>query len=208
MGNISPARPVLLKAPMPSLHRRTACLTFRAMCRRLLVTTALGLLSQGSWAQNADNGAALYANYRCGNCHGDKTIATNVGHIQLGVDAANIKNASYGLVGIAIGTQMATYQTLPDDNFNDLAAFIAREVTLRVGGNPVATCTSAGTPTASALATAAPCPPPSTGSPVTSSGGGGCTLGHTDADLGADPLWSLLLGGAAWVLRRRSKSVA
>ncbi|MEX8502479.1 MAG: JDVT-CTERM domain-containing protein [Leptothrix ochracea] len=100
---------------------------------------------------------------------------------------------------------MSPYKGIADSNYNDLAAFIAQQV----GGGVVATCTSAGVPTASSLATAVVCPPSSgtgtgsgaSGAAASSSSGGGCTLGRTDAS--TDPLWMVLLGSAAMVLRRR-----
>jgi hypothetical protein len=198
---------------MSKTHRR---FPYASALRSALVTMVLGALSHGAWAQSAANGGALYVAMNCQLCHGGKTISTNVGHIQLGVDAANIKNASYGLVGIAIGTQMMKYSigqpnSLTDSDYNDLAAYLAQVV----GGGVVATCTSAGVPTASAMATPVACA--NTGGTTTgtgggttgttnasaasTTGGGGCALGR--ADQPTDPLWLLMLAGAAWVLRRR-----
>jgi MYXO-CTERM domain-containing protein len=186
---------------MPPQARRR--LSGSLLFSQALLAVALGASSHEVCAQSASNGAVLYAALQCGNCHGGGTIQTNAAHIQLGVDAANIKNATYGLVGINIGTQMSPYKGIADSNYNDLAAFIAQQV-----GGVVATCTSAGVPTASALATPMVCT--NTGGSGTGgtsgaapSTGGGCTLGRADAS--TDPLWLVMLGAAALVLRRRSR---
>jgi len=146
----------------------------------------------------------------CDSCHGRIQLSAPV---QRGVDAADIKNAVYGWVGVfPPGSSMAQFQgRLSDGDYNDLAAFIAQQV----GGGVVATCTSAGVPTANAMATPVTCPNTgggtttgtggtttgTTSASAASAGAGGCTLGR--ADQPTDPIWLLLLGAAALVWRRR-----
>lgn len=150
---------------------------------------ALGLaLVAGLWAsavqaQSVANGQTLYqtayapANGQsCQGCHGTPGGA-GLGTLKInnGVDANKTKVASNGGVSL-----MAGFASMTDANFNDLAAYIAS--------------LQAGNPAPILVTTAAP-------GTLNNAGGGGCTLGA--ADRSTDPLWALMLGAAAFVLRRR-----
>jgi mono/diheme cytochrome c family protein len=139
----------------------------------LLIASALGLMTGGAFAQSAASGQNLYP--QCQGCHGTPG-ANGLSKINNGVDANRTKIASNG--GVAV---MANFKNLTDANFNDLAAYIGSMQV--VNTTPILV---------NAAATAA------TGN---NAGGGGCTLGGSDRPM--DPLWVLMLGGAAFVLRRR-----
>ncbi|MEX8500451.1 JDVT-CTERM domain-containing protein, partial [Leptothrix ochracea] len=70
------------------------------------------------------------------------------------------------------------------------------------GGTLPAALALSGTALASTSVGAGTGVTPTTGSSTsTANASGGCTLGRADQPL--DPVWMLMLGAAAWVLRRR-----
>ncbi|MEX8498625.1 MAG: cytochrome c [Leptothrix ochracea] len=160
---------------MRTTHRQLASRTIslRPILPAVLVASALSLMAGGVAAQSAANGQTLYA--QCQGCHGTPG-ANGLAKINNGVDANRTKIASNG--GVAA---MANFKSLTDANFNDLAAYIASMQV--VNTTPILVNTAA------------------TAATGDNAGGGGCTLGGADRPM--DPLWVLMLGGAAFVLRRR-----
>ncbi len=98
------------------------------------LTLALGALAGQAWAASATNGQTLYANASpmgCTGCHGTAPSG-RVSKIQNGVSAQIIKNAVLANTG-----GMGFYNTtLTDNDYNDLAVYIATNL-----GTPnAATC--------------------------------------------------------------------
>jgi mono/diheme cytochrome c family protein len=159
----------------------------RALSRSAVAGAALTLmtLAGGAAAQavpSATNGAALFASKSCAGCH---NIATNTSKIRNGTVAANTKNAVYGFQGRGVGSGMAMYQpgqffALTDSDYNDLAAYIAGQISAATAYS----CVSTTVPTAAAPAATVACPAPTApiaSLSVTTQTFGTVTLGTTSA---------------------------
>ena len=138
-----------------------------------LMALAGGAMAQATVVPDPVEGKRLW-NLSCGaagGCHNDPVagviyVDTSNQFAHFGADASNIKNAGYNIGASSSGVANRTkgknqmkistgaIPNYTDDQFNHLAAYLAQ-----VSGRTLL-CTSAGVPTATALATGVACPVP------------------------------------------------